>query len=361
MIDTLFLYLTDYEIEPKAQVKINTLPYSPAQESPSVNPILYRDTSGRAYEGSNAYINAELAGGSWHFDLKRKGDVSLCFVHFSVPKIHNRGSNFYSAGREGSTAAIKAVETDMRWYGVNTDLMKAQVSRVDLAHTIQPEYSFAHYVPLFRLLMNTAPVFDTDTGTVCMRAGSSRRALVIYDKIKEMQDKGQDTSPYPEKAIRFEYRLQKAQAVRSQIGVNTTSELMDKDTYHNVKAELYRQLHDRLYRYEPGNMGVLVANHLQEQLGHFKGRGGKRYTYNWLVALGYQVLLEKAGRAVVEEVFRKDCQPEVSEAGRKRFQRHKSELKKVEQDFGIQSQNLERLYQELKDKTPVPMFVNKAG
>lgn len=359
MIDTVFFYLTDYEIEPKAQVKIETLPYSPAQDSSPVNPLLYRDTSGRIYEGRKAYINAELAGGSWHFDLKRNSDTSLCFVHFSIPKIHSRGSNFYSAGREGSHAAIKAVETDMRRYGVNTDLMKAQVSRIDLAHDIHPEHSFSHYIPLLKLLMNTAPVFDTDRETLCMRSGSKRRALVIYDKIREMHDKGQDTSPYPENAIRFEYRLQKAQSVYSQIGVNTAGELVDKDTYHNIKAELYRQLHDRLYSYEPGSMGVLVAKQLEEQLEHYRDKGGK-YLDRYLKDLGLKALMEQAGRAVVEEVFRSDCDMD-TDKGKKRFYRIRSNMKRIEQDFGIQAQDLEKLYQELKGKTPIPLFVSKAG
>lgn len=341
MLDTVQLILDSYRIPDRACINVSKGEGKAIEN----NKHLFTDRAGPV-TGMKAYINSTLpTGGTWALDIKSLGPHCLSMVHFSVPKAHC-GNNFFSVGREGARAVIDTIERDMAQKGIEgVELLSARIARVDLAHNVELEHSFAHYAHLLQALTRSTLALDNDTQAYAYQTGTRRRLTVVYDKIAEMAQKGYDLADFPPNVMRLETRVQKAQTVRAALGLGTVRELLGQEGYNMANGYMLRTIHNKVLNYEPGAMKQLMVESLKAQAEQFKEAGGQVWG-NFTKALGIKALLAEGGLEVALDLARA-----VSDNDRV-YRRRRSEIQKVATDFQVQVKDLETLYREIKTKVP---------
>jgi len=344
MLDTVWLLLDDYTIKDRASIGLDI----GGGSEDNANKLLFMDKSGPVL-GKKAYVNSRLStGGSWHFDIKYHGPGAYTMLHFSLPKIHH-GDNFYGTGREGSKAALDMIEKDMvDQFGIEVDLLKARLSRVDMNYNVELDKPFSNYVHLLQALTKSLLALDDDLKTYVYRTGSKRRLTVIYDKIKEMAQHIDDLSKYPDYVMRIEPRLQKAQTVKAALGIETMGQLLENDGYNAAKVYMLDTIHKNVFNYTPGRMKQLMVDSLINQAKQFDDERNQWMMF--IKALGIKTLIEEGGIDVAKQVAR-------AVSNDRSYRTRRRDIDKVSTDFDIQSIDIESLYKELKDKIPPAMAV----
>lgn len=99
--------------------------------------------------GSTAYFNAPE--NVYSVEVKPHYGKIRAFVHLSVPRFY-QGENFHSLAPEDARRALFSLGERIADLGIETDLMSANLSRVDVAKTVHLDEDFAHYKPIFSAL-----------------------------------------------------------------------------------------------------------------------------------------------------------------------------------------------------------------
>jgi len=219
MLDTVKLCLNDWEIRDTSRLIVQPSPVNYGTGELTSDYQLWRNEKGDYQRGSKAFLNTE----TMNIDIKpfSSGGVQ-CFVHFSIPKIHN-GENYYSVGREGTQAVMKKVEGELKEAGIRTNIEKASLSRIDTFKNVITEEPFLSYSPLFSTLEASRKI-RRDYGTTFLWS-NTQQELCIYDKIAEMEKKKIETSHYPAQTMRFEYRLLNKRKIDNVMGFSEVREL----------------------------------------------------------------------------------------------------------------------------------------
>lgn len=219
MIDTVKLCLSDWEIRDTSRLVVQPSPMNYGTGELTSDYPLWRNERGEIQRGNKAYLNTEKL----HVDIKpfSSGDVE-CFVHFSIPAVHN-GENYYSVGKDGTEAVMKIVEGELGDAGIETNIERAHLSRIDTFKNVITEEPFFSYSSLFSTLEASRKV-RRDYGTTFLWS-NTQQELCIYDKIAEMEKKKINTSGYPAQTMRFEYRLLNKRKIENALGFSEVREL----------------------------------------------------------------------------------------------------------------------------------------
>jgi len=269
MLDTVKLCLNDWEIKKGSPLLIQPSPLNYGTgELTSCYP-LWRNEEGEMEMGSKAYLNTQ----SLNVDIKpfSQGGVQ-CFVHFSIPKIHN-GENYYSVGKEGTQAVLKKVEGELKEAGINTNIEEASLSRVDTFQNVITEEPFLSYSPLFSLLQASRKL-RRDYGSTFLWS-NTQQELCVYDKIEEMQKRKIDTSSYPAQTMRFEWRLLNKKKIENAIGFSKVKEL---PSYWGELKEKYREAWRKyIFNMEVEEVEILSAKQVKTLLEIFRNESERNY------------------------------------------------------------------------------------
>lgn len=345
MLDTIKLQLKDYEVTGNSTLEVQPARYvSGTGEVVSEFP-LFRNSTGRTFYGSKAFLNNE----KWNLTLKPVSystSGTACFLHFSIPKIHN-GNNFYSVGEFGTEAVFNLVEQELAENGINTNLQRAELSRVDTFKNIQAEQSFDSYSTLFQLLKCNRGI-KRDYGTTFLLS-NSQQEFTVYDKIVEMQNRGISTSEFPENTQRYEHRLLNRNKIKSVYGFSSVNDIF-RGGYEVIRQKQVESWKQSLFSYSVEEVVSLGSKQLEQEMAFFKNKFGSTWFQWFLKSYGAYYLARFAGVEVVKTAL------ESLEADRMKVWRTVKLLEqaKREIDFAKTEQNSQKtvaeLYLELKQK-----------
>ena len=253
MIDTIHLTLDDFEIKDNADITIQPAPinYKTGEKNERV---LFRDSSGREVLGYKAYLNDDV----FNFTISPDNLTGGVYrkLQFSPPKVVN-GTNYHTLSDSEILESFKVLQDRLDDSGIRLNLGACRVSRLDACRNAYTDYAFPFYAPLLRNITmsrkqrkyyGTTFLWENKSNEVC-----------IYDKNKEMSERGFSLKGLPENAIRFEYRLLKGRSADRALNGKETLYLRDiKDT-----AEI-RDAYDKTMRKEI----------FKDSLKDVSGRGG---------------------------------------------------------------------------------------
>lgn len=344
-IDTMKLLVNDYSIAEDNGLTVQPASYIAGTGEVTSEFSLFKDSSGRFFKGSKAYLNTDRLNMTIQ-PFTRSDRGTACFVSFSVPKVHN-GNNFYSVGEAGSQAVVKKVEKELWESGFHTDLNEASISRIDTFKNIQAEEPFTNYSNLFSLL-KARRAQQRDYGTTFL-VHNTQQEFCIYDKLAEMQNKGFDTSIYPENTIRFEHRLLNKKKVGAVLGFSSVSGLFSGG-YGVLKEKQVQEWGKSLFSYSVEEVLVLSSKELEAEMLYFKNTCGRNWFDSYLKAYGAYYLAKFAGIEAVERAL-SNLETESRKVWRakKVLEETKREVEFLKSAKGT-SKTMGDLYKELKNK-----------
>lgn len=345
MLDTLKLSLKEYSIAGENKLTVQPASYLAGTGEVLSEFPLFRDTGGRTFRGSKAYLNTEKLNLTLQPFTRSESGVS-CFVQFSIPKIHN-GNNYYSVGEQGSKAVVELVERELKEAGVSTSLQEADISRLDTFKNIQPEEPFSSYYTLFPLLKARRAI-QRGYGTTFL-VHNTQQEWCVYDKNEEMRARGIDLSEFPERTMRFEHRLLNRAKVEAIHGFSTVGALFSGG-YEVVREKARESWRKSLFSFKVEEVVRLGAQELEQELRHFKERYSRQWFDTFLKAYGAYHLAQYAGVEVVRLALQSlDIDRSTVWRAEKLLQETKRELDLLKKAEGS-DKTLSTLYQELQAK-----------
>lgn len=345
-LDTVHLQLTDYSVSEESTLTVQPSPYLASTGELVSDFNLFRDNSGKMHTGSKAYLNVPD-----RFQLtlqpfsKSQAGVS-CFLQFSVPRVYY-GNNYYSVGEEGSQAVFNNIQKELWEHGIHTDISEASICRLDTFKNIEQEEPFPSYAPLLGMLKMRRGVDRAYPEGFLMK--NTQQQFCIYDKIAEMQKRKVDTSPYPDKTMRFEHRCMNKQKVEKVFGFSSVSALFSGG-YQEVKKQQVEQWRKNLFSQTVEEVITIGARAIEEELSYFK----QRYERNWfdwfLKSYGAYHLAQVAGVEVVKLALQ-NFEPDRMKLWRaeKTLEQAKRDIDMLQQIEG-KDKTLGTLYMELREK-----------
>ena len=208
MLDTMKLTLQDWRVSPGAKLQVNTGNMD-FQTGEMKQTLLFSDTSGKEVFGSYAhYIGERL-----NLSIKPLAGQVRAFVSFSAPK--RVGEDNYSPIKESQFSEVfESVENELFENGVEANIQKAKLSRVDTFRNILTDEETQSYSRLFGLLEASRAKDRSTHGATTWLFQNGSTEYCIYDKIEEMRNAGVSTSGL-EKTLRFEHRCKDTGKVKS--------------------------------------------------------------------------------------------------------------------------------------------------
>ncbi len=172
-------------------------------------------------KGSKAWLNTP----NFHLDIvpHREAASSLVLVHFSGGAYTD--DNLEPMNQERCFRALCEVERELSDLGCSADLMKAQITRMDLARNPVMDLPVASYDPAFSLIQCRKRVNLIQHGPTGFYAGNKQWETGFYDKGAEMLEKGFELAECPINTLRAEMRYKKSATVRAATGCETPQDL----------------------------------------------------------------------------------------------------------------------------------------
>jgi hypothetical protein len=166
---------------------------------------LYCDTSGREVTGSVASFNTPNY--QFSFSPDRAGNGSICQVHFSAGAF--APNNLEPLDRDRTMEVTRAVQADLQENGVELDLQRAKLYRVDIAKNVVLSRPVACYAPALAAVGANKRTRKMDFGGTGFVVGNKSWQIAFYDKAQEMLEKGHDSADCPANTLRAELRSAK--------------------------------------------------------------------------------------------------------------------------------------------------------
>jgi len=142
--------------------------------------------------------------------------------------------------------------------GIETDILKASISRIDCFRNIETDRSFIDYVPVFRHAHAKRQQLR-EYGTTFLWYNRQWQACV-YDKWRQETDAGRDMpAGIKGNLIRIEIRDLNGKKVRSSLPVGKAVDLLDRDRYNRVKLAYARRVTSVLFRQPPENLNDITT------------------------------------------------------------------------------------------------------
>ena len=342
MIDTLKLMLNDYRISSDSEIRVQPASYE-LGTGEKVEYPLFQTPEGVNQYGAKAYLNED----NWNLTLKplAGGRATGAFLQLSVPKNYY-GNNFYSVGEQGTRAVLSKVEEELQEKGVHTNLLGADISRLDTFKNIEPEEPFSCYYSLFSLL-KARKAIQRGYGTTFLLS-NTQQEFCVYDKLAEMRERQLETGNLPP-TMRFEHRLLNKQKVQSVYGLSRVEDIF-WGGYQVIREKQVESWKNSLFNFTAEEVVLLGSRQLEQEMRVFKEKFPSNWFSKFLKAYGAYYLASYAGKEVVIEAL------QAFEADRMKlwravqvFEEAEKELLVLKQEEGS-SKTLGVLYEELRRK-----------
>lgn len=349
MIDTIKLCLSDYEVSKNNKLTIQPSSYNCLDGSKNCDyPLVYYNDSSLVEYGSKAFYNSD----TFNLSITPKQNVIFYHVQMSVPKVHN-GNNYYSVGKDGTTAVLKKVEKELKEVGIKTNIHKSKISRLDTFKNIVTEESFQDYFEVFNSL-NIPRKQKVDYGTTFL-FNNKQEEFCIYDKILEMKSKGLNYSVYPENTMRFENRLLKPRKIRDTLNLSLLEELINN--YDSVKEHFKNTFEKNLFKFDSSELKIITVNQMSLELEYFYD-SYKQAISQYLKFKGFEYIILHSGKESFIEAIKTTLKKKnlKDDAIRQQLHRLQKELKECEMNLlhmkklPNKDKTLLSLYNELKTK-----------
>lgn len=303
MIDTLHLTLDDYEIRPRAKLRVQPAPLDVETGEQLPACVLWSTRGGGGVEGVKAYHNGEAMNVSIAPCGRAGADESApmlrlvgsapsvnCYVNFSLPK-RCAGNNYEAVGLEESREAVRGVERELKEIGIRTNIERARVSRLDAFRNVITDEPFIAYQRVFGVCQ-AKRMQKRDYGTTFLWHNTQQETCV-YDKLAEMAARKVDVLQFPANTMRFEHRLLNGRKVRDALGgVRTIGDLWEG--YERVAAMFEKAMRSNLFRFTTEEIEIETGNELARLMQLFYQRGRRYWFDDFLRAYGLATLLERA-------------------------------------------------------------------
>ncbi len=250
-------------------------------------------------KGTRACFNTK----NFHVDIvpHRENASSLFLVHFSGGAY--RDNNLEPMDNEGAVRALCGIQDDLLALGCSADLMKAQITRMDLARNSVMDLPVPSYSPAFGLIQCRQRVNMVQHGPTGFYAGNKQWETGFYDKGAEMLDKGFELAECPENTLRAEMRYLKSATVRAATGCETPKDL--RKNWQNLAPAYKASLERDVFKAKvEANLDRNIA--IDTLFEMVRRSGAKRQSAAFHKQLGMMQLVmlvgaEEATRRVAEE------------------------------------------------------------
>lgn len=256
-VDTLHLRISDFHIADDNGLEV-TSNYDPSTGETEDRP-LYQDGDGMVVEGKSATLKTPLL---W----ARVFSPTFLLVHVTLPKLLEE-TNVWPVHKITDLAlSLNALEEALSSGGIETDIRRAFLTRVDLSQNVVLEERVQEYESVFRSLdfpRTDRKRYEADG----YRWKNGSREIVAYDKgLEQTGDKS--------KTLRIEYRARRSDSVARLFDVQTAGGLLAdfntvKEAFHDALSRLLPPLGDL-----PGQSPTGSGQGFTEVLTAFKGQRG---------------------------------------------------------------------------------------
>ncbi len=256
-IDKVHLTIYEYKFLPVEKSKFKIVPSCINSSGEIINDILlWYDSNNQPVYGKKAYYNSDTI----NLDYIPK---KACFlIKFNPGKVINN-NNYETVNIDDLKKALKKVESEIKEnLGLIIKLEEAKISRLDIQVTLELKESIAPVFDALNKINVIAKLKKTYSYKESLCWKNTYKELCVYDK-SEQCGYNNLSNDY-KKAIRFEYRLTRSDAVKRDLGVKTISELTQSKINNAVLEKIklvldtakpesclsnYLVLHERLDSY----------------------------------------------------------------------------------------------------------------
>lgn len=279
-IDKIHLHIRDFSVIDGSRLSRDRK-LKPHQDDDDI-PVLFRDKSGNPIRCWSAYYNEPNS--RYSISITNSG----LYVNYNPSKIVG------SALAEPLTDMARVVEVSndvarrINDFGVNFNLLDAEVSRADLAKNkkLQP---ISVYRPVFEIMkgarMKEAMYQDG------FRIGNKQSQVVFYDKSVEsrLQEKN---------IIRCEPRFLTKQSVNRQLGVRTFTDFCKMDNVH-IDSTYKSFLSGNVFSLTRAGEQLQIDYQNNVELLRTLKSSGRNAVMKWLIAIGIFDIIERHGSVQV--------------------------------------------------------------
>lgn len=271
MLDTVKIYLEDYEVKKQNNLTISTNYNTSGEEKNSFK--LFSLDSGDEIGGNKAYCNTN----NFQFDVTSKG----AFLKFSVPNVFYQGNNYKSVNQDQTKDSIKVIETDLKNNGISTNLLNGNLSRLDMFKQITPEEKFSNYIPIFRAVKGSQKQL-TDYGTTFLWKNGVEQ-VTVYDKIIEMIHHKKDISGLPD-TMRFENRLLNKRKIEQVLEFTKVNELIKY--YDELEPAYNKAIKHQIFMLNTEEFNIAIQKEFEARFEYFFLSGGREWLNKFVYGLG---------------------------------------------------------------------------
>lgn len=382
MIDTLRINLIDPEIKKSAPLVVQPgqIDYSSGKILNSSD--LFIDSHGKIITGAKAFLNSDkfnltinptliyeadpegrgkLKKKSFHriennlqpdlydWNFREEEQVKGVFVQTSLPRLLNQ-NNFKQLSKDQEYRAIKKLQEDLSIHGIETDINKAVLSRVDTFTNINTDLPFYSYSDLFNLMecSRLKQVAWDDTSFLWR---NKEQQIIIYDKIKELQSKDPELRTGKNKNVmRIENRLLKKRKIETSLKFLTVEELLDN--YQDVKNFHKKEVEKKIFKYSFNDIKTLTENKIEAQLYFCKNNFGHKWLDGFLKMVGMRAIIEIGSvDFILDKIETLD-----SDKKETAIRKKKSRTKKLYNDMKFYVGMFEKSYNKKNLKTNIDLY-----
>jgi hypothetical protein len=320
MIDTLRLNLIDCEIKKSCPLTVQPglIDYSTGKSFNESD--LFIDTYGRIVTGSKAYLNhnkfnltiqptieSEITEYNRSklkvkrfkriqetlqpdlYDWNSEEEVKGIFLQTSLPRLLNE-TNVKTLSFDEQKKALKILESELRTYGIKTNILNANLSRVDTFTNLKTEFPFYSYSNLFSL-MECSRMKSVGYADESFLFKNGNQQLAIYDKVLEMKIKNPDLKISKDKNImRIENRLLKKRAIDTRLHFLKLDDIYKN--YDEVKDYHKKEIGKRLFRYDLDEIDFKTTNMIESSMRFCKDQFGNKWFENFFVMEGMKQIIK---------------------------------------------------------------------
>lgn len=340
-----FLPTDEIKFSPDFQPRVHRIENGGTGASLSKRTLYVAD--GRTVVGSSAIFQTD------DFSMKispaREGGASLCSVQFSAGAFAS--SNLDPLDLEAAHANAKGVEAVLLENGVELDLSRALLTRLDMVRNVPLSQPVACYAPALAAIGARKRANKADYGGTGFLLGNKSWQACFYDKGAEMLAKDYPPEECPKNTLRPEVRLMNSKIIKHRLGCSSLSEL--KIGFKNLRSQYRETCEKEIFR--PKIEANTEASIDFSRLARFVCDGDSKRKYQAFSREGMPLFLvhgmglERA-KVFVGEAFDIDG---TTEAGRRQLSRIYSQLEKANHTLKMeattkQGQEVKALYREVR-------------
>jgi hypothetical protein len=222
MIDTVHLRLVDYQVRDDHRLMLRRgLVEDGALESER-DAVLFLDASGEPVKGVSASYAEK--GVSLRIQRSKRGSVGCTVIFSAAKQVH--GTNYLPIDQKGMETALRAVQGVIDRAGIEAEVVRSKLVRVDLFRNIEAPESFGAYETVLREHVRMGRTHSEELGVTSYLWRNTQQQVAIYDKRAEMMAKGHPDPAPGQNVHRVEWRMTNGRKVRAALRVATAGDLL---------------------------------------------------------------------------------------------------------------------------------------